>query len=246
MTSTSALRQPRPEPVCREALSERICVRPPYFALDNLEWNGQTFSATGPAQLPRGGERSPMAAAEVGRHAAIAGLCAAALTQRDDTRRYYLAQRADYSGFTPRPGRGAVRFESVVKHLDKRAAVARVCAYAGGGTLAEVVVHYSVLSASAFERLFRDRLRPALPAADTRRYHGELTGRLESTPETLRETSSETLRLHVEAIPEAVCAGHFDGYPAMPVAVLMSQLSRLAGTLMDKAVPRHRRADRSR
>jgi hypothetical protein len=33
-------------------------------------------------------------------------------------------------------------------------------------------------------------------------------------------------------VPEAACAGHFDGYPALPVAVLMGQLSYLAGQLV--------------
>ena len=230
MTSMSALHHPRPEPVCPEALGKRICVRPPYFALETPEWDNQTFSATGPVQLPRGGERSPMAAAEVGRHAAIAGLCSAALTQRDDARRYYLAQRAHYTGFTPRTEQGAVHFESKLQHLDKRAACSLVRVFAGGGPLAEVTVNYTVLSAGAFERLFRDRARPASPETTRKPYTGELSGRLERAP--------ETLRLYVEAVPAEVCAGHFDGFPAMPVAVLMSQLSRLAGELME-GVPYH-------
>jgi len=228
MIQTSALRYPAPEPIDPPALFERICVRPPYFALRDLEFSGGRFSATGPLERPLGGERSPMSAAEVGRHAAIAGLCCAALAQRDDARRYYLAQRADYRGFVPGTLQGAVRFESVVQRLDKRAAVVKTWADVGGAPLAVVEVVYTVLSAPAFERLFRDRAQPtltALPASGGVPYCGELTGTLERSP--------GTLRLHVAAIPQEVCAGHFDGYPVMPVAALMSQLSRLAGGLMD-------------
>jgi hypothetical protein len=167
-----------------------------------------------------------MSAAEVGRHAATVGLCCAALAQRDERRRYYLAQRADYRGFVPVSSQGVVRFEGDVQRLDKRAAVVRVGAEVGGAPLAEVEVAYTVLTAPAFERLFRDRAQPT-PTAHApcdAGYYGELTGVLERAP--------DTLRLRVAAVPLEVCAGHFDGYPAMPVAVLMSQLSRLAGGLM--------------
>ena len=37
----------------------------------------------------------------------------------------------------------------------------------------------------------------------------------------------------VESLPVGACVGHFDGYPALPVAVLMGQLSYLAGRLHD-------------
>lgn len=216
-----------PEPVRHTALFRRICVRPPYFALQNLELSGGCLSAIGSVELPLGGERSPMSAAEVGRHAAIVGLCCAALAQRDDARRYYLAQRADYQGFVPADPQGVVRFKGDVQRLDKRAAVVKVGAEVGGAPLAEVEVAYTVLTAPAFERLFRDRAQPTstVPTPGDAGYDGELTGVLERTP--------DTLRLRVAAIPLEVCAGHFDGFPAMPVAVLMSQLSRLAGGLMN-------------
>jgi hypothetical protein len=86
-------------------------------------------------------------------------------------------------------------------------------------------VAYTVLSAPAFERLFRDRAQVVPRPCAEAGYQGDLPGR------TLERTA-DRVRLQVERIPLGVCAGHFDGYPAMPVAVLMGQLSRLAGELM--------------
>lgn len=208
-----------------EALFERICVRPPYFALQAPNYAEGRFAAVGPVELPPGGEQSPMSAAEVGRHAAIAGLCCAALAQRDAVRRYYLAQRAVYRGFSQGALEGEVRFESTLHRLDKRAAVATTRAVLGPATLAEVEVAYTVLSAPAFERLFRDRAQVVPRPCAEAGYQGEL-------PRRTLERTADRVRLQVERIPLEVCAGHFDGYPAMPVAVLMSQLSRLAGELM--------------
>lgn len=167
-----------------------------------------------------------MSAGDIGRHGAIAGLCCAALSQRDETRRFYLAQRAEYRGFDLGAGDRVVRFESELEHLDKRSAVAQVRALAGGMTLAELRVSYTILTATAFERLFRNYAQEVPGSAPSRTYQGDLRGTLECTP--------HTRRLSVTSIPESVCAGHFNTYPAMPVAALMNQLSRLAGGLVDR------------
>src|SRR5690606_19506558 len=62
----------------RLGLEPRICVRPPYFALKDLQIEGLDLHATATAESPAFGEVGPMPAAELGRHAAILGLSAAA------------------------------------------------------------------------------------------------------------------------------------------------------------------------
>lgn len=212
MTYAGALHHPASAPLSADTLFERICVRPPYFALRALTYTAGRFAAVGPVELSLGGERSPLSAAEVGRHAAIAGLCCAALAQRDTARRYYLAQRALYQGFIPAalpaelPGEVSpeVSFESALGRLDKRAAVVTTRAVVGGETLAVVEVAYTVLSAPAFERLFRDRAQVVSASDAGSGYRGELPGQtLERTP--------DRLSVRVASIPLEVCAGHFEG-----------------------------------
>ena len=165
-----------------------------------------------------------MAAGDIGRHGAIVGLCCAALAQRDDTRRYYLARQAECQGFYLGSREGVVQFEGVLEYLDKRSAISVVRARVAGQLLSELRVTYTILTAAAFERLFAERARPLHEPAP-KWYDGTVEGVLEA--------EGERRRLTVPAIPLRVCAGHFDGYPAMPVATLMSQLSQLAGGMMD-------------
>lgn len=216
--------EPDLNPLALSNLSERICVRPPYFALQNLRQANGTLYATAQAELPIGYEQLPMSAAEIGRHAAIAGLCTAALAQRDDQRRYYLAQRAVYTGLTSHCDAPAdVQFKADLTHLDKRRAEASIHAYAGSAPLAHVAVRYAVLTEMTFARLFKARVQTSI---STECYQTALTGRL--------ERSEDRVIFQVPEVPLEVCAGHFEQYPALPVAALMHQLTRLADTLLER------------
>ncbi|GMA14321.1 hypothetical protein E5F05_02175 (plasmid) [Deinococcus metallilatus] len=206
-------------PVDEAALLSRICVRPPYFALGDLSSSGETFSAKISAGLPQGAEVGPMQGAELSRHTAIAGLCSAALAQGDGKRRYYLAQQAWYEGFPSDAPYGApVTLQAHLDALTKRAARATIRASVSGAPLARLEVEYTILTEAAFDRLFQSRRQPTSGAAAL----GALpTGRL--------ERRGSTLIRSVERVPTEACAGHFEHYPALPVAILMGQLADLAG-----------------
>jgi hypothetical protein len=216
-----------PQPSGRLAHHEllpRIGVRPPYFALTDIDVAGLELSATAVAESPAFQEVGPMPAAELGRHAAIVGLSTAAFQQSDDHRRYYLARRAACR-YVPSsaPYGSEVRFEGRLLDLDKRSARAAITATAGGAPLAAFEVDYTVLTASAFERLFR--IRGRLTPQTRSPYGSLLTTAWNGTPDVADQV--------VEELPIGACVGHFDGYPALPVAVLMGQLSYLAGRLHD-------------
>ncbi len=223
LVSSSWLHTPRPSvPAAPPDLRARICVRPPYFALTDLALAGLDLHATAVAESPAGLEVGPMPAAELGRHAAIVGLSLAACSQADDARRYYLARRAECR-YSPNdaPYGTPVRFTARLLALDKRACRAAVEATAGGTPLASFEVDYTVLTEPAFERLFRRFARdtPSGPSP-----YGSLLA-------TACQGSGDLVEQVVASVPAAACAGHFDGYPALPVAVLMGQLSYLAGRL---------------
>ena len=161
-----------------------------------------------------------MPAAELGRHAAIVGLSVAATHQSDDRRRYYLARRAECR-YTPNdaPYGTPVRFSGRMLELDKRSGRAAVQAAAGGFPLASFEIDYTVLTDSAFERLFRIRGKstPFAPSP-----YGSLLS-------TAWHGTTDCAEQVVEAVQVNACEGHFEGFPALPVAVLMGQLSYLAG-----------------
>lgn len=211
-------------------LLSRICVRPPYFALKELRRDDQDLLAEVQAELPQSSERGPIQGAELSRHAAIAGLCVAALTQPDDQRRYYLAQRAAYQGFqSDAPYGSRVTLRATLLTLTRREATARIQASVAGQALAEVEVQYTILTDSAFARLFRARARPEFVA--------QTVDRMPLLPEGQLSHAGATWTRRIAEVPAAACAGHFDRYPAMPVAILMGQLSQLAGLSLGAGQP---------
>lgn len=204
------------------AALRRICVRPPYFALRDGVRAGRFLQATATAESPPFLELGPMPAAEVGRHAAIAGLLHAALEQRDDARRYYLARAATCAYLpNPSPYGAPVAFRTELLDLDRRSAHVRAEARTEAGPLAQIELRYAILTEAAFERLFRHRAVATFAAPSP--FGRLLTEAFERRGDAVSQT--------IEAIPVAACTGHFDGFPAMPVAVLMGQLAFLAGQL---------------
>ncbi len=200
----------------------RICVRPPYFALTDLRLEGTALHARAKAEAPAFRERAPMTGAEIGRHAAIAGSCVLALQQRDDRRRYYLARDAECD-FVPNaaPYGSVVDLAARVVELGKRNAIATIDLSAGGAPLARLSVTYAILQEPTFERLFLARRRA--PSAGPSPYDRLI--------ETHAQVGDEEAVTVVPAIPAESCRGHFEDYPALPVAALMGQLTYLAGLL---------------
>ena len=217
-TETPDLSTSSIQPLDLQQLLGRICVRPPYFALRHPRLVQQTFEAEAVAELPQGAECGPMQGAELSRHAAIAGSCAAALLQEDDKRRYYLAQEAEYRGsYSDAPYGTPILLRAHCTELTKRQARAEVTAFVHGEVLTTLSVLYTILPDSAFERLFKTRLQPTPPARA-----------MASLPLGTVERQGDSFVRVIDHVPAAACAGHFDGYPAMPVAMLMGQLSYLA------------------
>lgn len=190
-----------------------------------MTWQEGMFEAVVTADTPLGAEFGPIRGAELSRHAAIAGLCAAALTQSDDRRRYYLAQEATYEGYACAAAFGArIVLRAEIVSLDKREAWARIVATCDGHRLAQLDVRYTILTEAAFERLFRTRYVADLPVS---------RGEPFVLPEGAIVREGETLVRRLPHVPVEACAGHFDHYPAMPVAILMGQLAELAGRCLE-------------
>lgn len=200
----------------------RIAVQPPYFGLVDLEDLGGGIAAavvpTSPARAP---ERGAVEAAQVARHLAILGSCAAALARDDDARHHYLATEAHYMRLAGGPlevGEGPLRAEAVASWIDRRSARAYVKLMTEDGHGLHVLdVRYAVLTPKMFARLHPPIDVSAAPDDEGRFFATE--------PEVI----DGGLRVDCGPIPPRVCAGHFPHYPAAPVAVLMGQLCRVAG-----------------
>ncbi len=214
----------------------RICVRPPYYALQDVSFDGGLQASVRALQKATR-EQGPMRAAEISRHAAIAGLACAALNQEDDQRRYYLATEAHYyAEWNEAPYGSEVFLETTLLRSTKRDCQARTLLYSGGRALATLEVRYSVLNARLFEKLFAAYQHPTPHQAV-----------IEDLPRNPLRQGEGWLEHHVPALPAACCAGHFDCFPALPVALLVAELSYLSEVMLDRPTfvrEAHVRADR--
>lgn len=224
--SRSPLSGPFPTPGSSESttrlLLDRIGVTPPYFSLGDIALEGERFEATAVAEAPAHFEHGPMTAAEIGRHAAIAGQCSVALAQRDERQRYFLANAAECRYLASDAPYGVpLRFVASTISLEKRRATVRVAVTAARQPVAELEVGYTILPQITFERLFQRRRTATPPAPNP---YGSL---LDEAYERGGDWAEQLL-----TVPREYCVGHFDEFPALPVAVVMGQLSYLAGQLM--------------
>jgi 3-hydroxymyristoyl/3-hydroxydecanoyl-(acyl carrier protein) dehydratase len=228
-------------------LYARICVRDPYFALREVSEvvEGEVLARVPVEQEPEA-EASPITAAEVGRHLAILGSCAASRVNRKEGQHYYLARRARlerlHEGPLPRfsePLWGSARAE----FTDKRSATARtLLASPTGQPLFSLEVEYNVLSAAAFSRLFQGarqemRREPRAERGPRNGTPGDFAALRQNPYRTalpLRDfvRDGECLKATLGPVRAEQCKGHFALHPVLPVAVVMSGLSGLAGALL--------------
>lgn len=198
--------------VAYEKIGPRICVTPPYYALDDLTTPAPgVASAVVPVQTPTGRQATRINVAEAGRHLAILGLCAAATTRPDAERHYYLAHRGVGRMFPSAGSVGPLHGTASARMTGRNRAAARTeLRDAAGNLAARLDLEYLVMPVPVFRRL----MGPAeVPDAS-----GQTNPYAAAAP--LADLAvgpyTATATLAVEA---AMCRGHFDGYPALPVSV---------------------------
>jgi hypothetical protein len=227
-----------PGRLCEESLMQlldiptvtnRIAVQPPYFAFTTMELDadGAIHGEFIPEQ-PLEYEAGPASAAEIGRHLAILGSCAAAAKSGVD-RLYYLATKADYKQLRRpaestggRPLRATARIASQGRrNLTVKATVS------DGVPFATLDVGYNVLSESLFSRLFAERRVAAMDLPSESPYKTLLPMEFQSVTDT-------QVVSHLGEIDPVQCAGHFQEYPVWPVALMMHSLGRVGADLLHR------------
>lgn len=211
---------------------QRICVRAPYYALQDLAIADPDGEVTAkiPVQLEPKPEATPICVAEAGRHLAILGSCAGALTVPTAGQHYYLATAARGTWLQDGPTGRHDEFllgRARTKFTGRGAATAHtLLSTAAGVPLFMLDVNYRVLPAQAFTRLFADAYRNGVPSGSA----GENPYR---TPLPLVDIhrAGDHLVASIAVQPE-LCYGHFAAYPTLPLAVVAGAMTRLAGQLL--------------
>ncbi len=213
-----------------------ICVRDPYFAFQTFDVQSDIVTSTVAAEHPMLAETGPIAAAEAGRHLAILGSCAAAMNNPTRARHYYLAREAYLERTSaPASAQELLTCNAEADFTDKRTAHANCSLFVRDEKLFTLDVSYSVLSEALFTRFYgkhgseqrKDVRDNVTPFHRVNPYRS--TNRLE-----ILESDDSKLRASLGVITKEMCAGHFPGYPCLPVAALMHCLSNAAGALFQQ------------
>ena len=210
-----------------EDILHRIEVKPPYYALQDLQLcEGGVHALVTPEQ-PLHAETGPISGAEVGRHLAIIGSCALAAVNPKPGKHYYLAQHAAYRAGTSTPSASnePLRASARVISLSGRTGSAQTeLRGADGTTLVSLATTYQIMSEKVFAKLFATQHR-STPVPDANAF------RL-FTPFPAYQVGGAELTTRLTEVTAAQCAGHFEGCPSVPVAVLMGWLVRTASEHM--------------
>lgn len=205
-------------------VSGRICVTPPYFALTDLRQTAPgTATATIPVETGTGRQATPIGLFEAARHLAVLGLSAASTVNPSPDRHYYLARSGVCRWLAPAtppgtPPATALRGHAEAVFSDPRHVTAHTRLTDLDGTdLATLTVAYDVLSEKLFAHFFG-------PPGHTGRQPGNPYGR----PLPLKNLSigENTVSADIDTTPD-LCAGHFDGYPGLPVAITATAMTTL-------------------
>lgn len=214
-------------------ICKRIAVHRPYFAFSDLYAIGDSciLGAFAPEQSV-GYELGPISSAELGRHLAILGSCAAAVDAPDDMT-YYLASKGRLELIPSAHTSGTAQKGTAIATVTSRSRRTMTAEVVGncGLVTAHLRCEYQVLSASVFSRIF------------TGHYTGSLTPPLQSpyrTPLTFDATQIGTNRMVVrtgQVSPESF-AGHFDDYPSWPVAIIADTFGQVRTALLHNMLDR--------
>lgn len=213
-------------------IDHNICVTKPYYALQNVHFlsNG-LLEAQVIIENRHSGETPPLSASEAGRHLAILGSVALAIENPIPLKHYYLAtgailnrkkessQIAFFNSNTPL----TLQAEVLEMDISAKKGVVKTQAYTQDGLLIyDLVVSYSILKADLFQKLFRRNcIHSLLPET-----HNPYTV---NCPLYHITSFGNKLEASLGVIQPSQCVGHFDQYPAMPIAILCSAMLRLGG-----------------
>lgn len=212
-----------------------IDVTAPYFSLQNLVIINDTIRAEIPIEHPMGSEQGVIAAAEVGRHLAILGSCALAYTNPVKKKHFYIASDAALKNLQKDILDATMPLvaEATTISLAKRkgSAIAKIVD-SNDRPLYELQTNYHIMKPILFGKLYQSRENiDSVEAALTNPY-------LDSFPLSNVTYREKTLSAVLGPIKPHTCAGHFNGYPCIPVAILMHALSNAAGLLLGHALDR--------
>ncbi|MER2944816.1 hypothetical protein FS592_16015 [Serratia plymuthica] len=206
-------------------ITQRIKVKNPYFAFQQLWQEGESLVGSFTSEQPLLYEAGCITAGELGRHLAILGSCTA-VALHSGPEGYYLATKAH---FIRKSEKNVLRQKMLyasaqVVHMDKR--TLKISAQAWGNSpIAELHCEYAILSPALFQRTFKHYASEILSTSPDSPYQ---------YPVSLHSLEFHERGLDAIAGPLSPqqCTGHFANYPCWPVAIISQTAFQVTGELL--------------
>lgn len=211
-----------------------IGVHPPYFAFLELQHQDErAVRGTFRAEHQIGHEMGPISAAEVIRHLATLGACAAIVKGGQTTPTYYLGSKGSLKvecNTIPADASGDFHAFSEVVFQDHKSLVTNSTA-TSGEYFAHFQCEYLTLPSPVFARTFRHyRTAPVAPPEESP-YRTPIALDFEAPQKKMLVARSQPL-------PNTRFAGHFAEYPAWPASLYGEAVSQVAGCLLKHMLDR--------
>lgn len=206
------------------SILENISVTKPYFALSNLNCSGEYIYAEFTTELTEITEEGPISAAEVGRHMAILGSVVLAKENPKKERHHYLAtdaliKRCSSKSSTNHPLTCRAKMVSINR---KKGVVEGEIFDHDGTVLYKIEVCYMILGHMIFERMFADHRVDTDFDPDYNPYTSD-------TQFTDLKLDVKSCKASIGIITKEDCPGHFNSYPALPVARMGTSMGKIGG-----------------
>lgn len=210
-----------------EAVGAKLLARvgdaAPYFALEDCVFDGAELRARAPTETDPGAELGTASAAEIARHALVAGSGCLALARPSEARSYYLVSGIDGTFFTGSAPFGTpIHYSAIATAEGPVGGAAQVEARLANELVARLRITYAVVEETLFARLFAAQRTSTF--GDTGSY--AMYAAFESCR---HDGDSARAQLTVES---SACHGHFHQYPTLPATTLLGQLVRLTSRLV--------------
>ncbi|MBN1253276.1 MAG: hypothetical protein JXR51_00105 [Bacteroidales bacterium] len=204
----------------------KIAVQPPYFALKDLSIEKEgVIKAKIHKEQQKNNEICVIPAAEVGRHLAILGSCSISLKMPDNLKYYYLAINADVTRISCKNDDSELYGTAETIYINKRNGYVETNLYNSFGVhLYNVVIKYYFMQNVMFEKIF-DKYKSA---KILKHFGNPYLNEIKLQDYVIKNNKLEATLGPLEPYQ---CSGHFPNYEAIPIAILMHQMSLAAGKL---------------
>ncbi|WP_075344004.1 hypothetical protein [Tenacibaculum agarivorans] len=202
-----------------KGFTDYIMVEFPYNLLFDFYVEGDKISAKVQNEYVQGNEKGPVICSEAGRHLAILG--SILLSQKKRTKNYYLATSAKITRQNLTTGNtNILDVKANIITIDKRKGAIEGTIFSNNQIIYQATIEYQILQETIFSKLFNSHYYPTKIVNNISPY------KQRRKLKDIRIQRDQITGVYGTISPSE-CEGHFENYPALPVAIVGNLLGEI-------------------